>query len=382
MKAFFDASDICLDQFVSLCSRSVSNADYPRAMGVESNVVLYDGDALREQIEEESAEQALLAELNRCLSSGPGVLVIKRMYPDLNTIDACTEVLKRIIQGEKEQGYGLGDHFGNNERVWNSFQKVCLEDPELFIAYYGNPLIALLSRAWLGPFYQITAQVNNVKPGSKAQSPHRDYHLGFQTVEDVSQFPAHVQVMSQYSTLQGAVAHTDMPLESGPTLLLPFSQNYPPGYMAYEMDEFVEYFNAHHVQLPLDKGDGLFFSPALFHGAGTNQGSSDRFANLLQISSAFGRPMESVDSHQMIQAIYPTLLRRQQEGKLKDRFVRDIISAVADGYSFPTNLDRDPPKGGYAPLPEGKLLHLALTDAWSPEQLQNALAAYRERRKG
>lgn len=34
---------------------------------------------------------------------------------------------------------------------------------------------ALVSEAWLGPGYQITAQTNIVKPGGKAQQPHRDY---------------------------------------------------------------------------------------------------------------------------------------------------------------------------------------------------------------
>ena len=39
-----------------------------------------------------------------------------------------------------------------------------------------------------------------------------------------------------------------------------------------------------------------FFNPALLHGAGHNR-SADvrRMANLLQVSSAFGRAMEAVD---------------------------------------------------------------------------------------
>jgi ectoine hydroxylase-related dioxygenase (phytanoyl-CoA dioxygenase family) len=32
--------------------------------------------------------------------------------------------------------------------------------------------------------------------------------------------------------LQGAVAHTDMPAETGPTTYLPHSQKYLPGYLA------------------------------------------------------------------------------------------------------------------------------------------------------
>ena len=52
-------------------------------------------------------------------------------------------------------------------------------------------------------------------------------------------------------TLQGAVAHSDMPLESGPTLYLPHSQKYQPGYLAANRPGFADYFVAHHVQLPL-----------------------------------------------------------------------------------------------------------------------------------
>ena len=109
-------------------------------------------------------------------------------------------------------------------------------------------------------------------------------------------------------TLQGAIAHCDMPIETGPTLYLPFSQSYLPGYMATARPEFRDYFDKHHVQLPLAKGDAVFFNPALFHAAGTNR-SKDvrRIANLLQVSSAFGRAMESVDRLKMSLRLYPAL---------------------------------------------------------------------------
>ena len=53
-------------------------------------------------------------------------------------------------------------------------------------------------------------------------------------------------------------------------------------------------------------GDLLFFSPAVMHAAGTNK-SSDiyRLANLLQISSAFGRAMETIDRQAMSLATQP-----------------------------------------------------------------------------
>ena len=79
-------------------------------------------------------------------------------------------------------------------------------------------------------------------------------------------------------------------------MYLPYSQRYAAGYVACHLPEFIEYFDGHYVQLPLEKGDAVFFNPALFHGAGTNRSSEvRRMANLLQISSAFGRAMETVD---------------------------------------------------------------------------------------
>ena len=53
-----------------------------------------------------------------------------------------------------------------------------------------------------------------------------------------------------------------------------------------KIDEFQNYFSRHSIQMPLEKGDLLFFNPAVFHAAGQNT-STDiyRMANLLQISS-------------------------------------------------------------------------------------------------
>ncbi len=139
-----------------------------------------------------------------------------------------------------------------------------------------------------------------VNPGGAAQTVHRDYHLGFLSQEQASAYPAHVHRLSPVLTLQGAVAHVDMPVESGPTLYLPHSQKFEPGYLAWRLAQFVEYFETHHVQLPLEKGDAVFFNPALFHAAGHNVSADiKRMANLLQISSAFGRAMETVDREAM-----------------------------------------------------------------------------------
>lgn len=377
--AFFERAEEDLKTFESICSQSTSLTDYSFAERVEKNVVIYEGNRIRSSLKEQSHEFTLRSEINRCLSSGPGVLVIKNAYPNLEIIDAVTDLFKEIIKQENEAGLTGGDHFGANERIWNSLQKVCVRDPALFIEYYGDAILAFMSRAWLGPYYQITAQVNNVKPGSASQSPHRDYHLGFQAEDVVAQFPAQAQMMSQYLTLQGAIAHTDMPLLSGPTMLLPFSQQFPAGYMRYRDPEFVSSFKANNVQLPLEKGDAIYFSPALFHGAGANESASDRLANLVQISSAFGRPMEMINRDLMIDAVYPVLVDQREH--LDHRKTTDVIASIADGYSFPTNLDTDPPIGGNAPVTTQQFVYTAVQENWTLEELRRKLDLYDKRRR-
>lgn len=380
LPAYFDKNDIALNKLRSICSQTVHLSDYPLAKAVSQNVVIYDGNILRKLVGDAAQEAVLKAELCRVLKDGPGVYVIQNGYADLAMLDHHTTLLQKIVAEEKASGRGQGDHFGHNERIWNSLQKVCLMDPEAFIDYYSNPLFALSCAAWLGPAYQITAQMNNVKPGSKAQSAHRDYHLGFQSPDIVQHFPAHAQVMSQYLTLQGAIVHVDMPLESGPTLFLPFSQKYAPGYLAYTLPEFRAYFDERKVQLPLAKGDLVFFNPALFHGAGTNQGDTDRIGNMVQISSPFGRTMETLNHEAMIAAVYPVLLTRMRDNTITPRQVRDTIAAIGDGYSFPTNLDSDPPLAGNAPETGQQLVTRALEEEWPVDRLGEELAAYAERR--
>ena len=192
----------------------------------------------------------------------------------------------------------------------NTLEKLALREPSAFVDYYANSVLATAFAAWLGPAYQVTSQVNVVNPGGAAQSPHCDYHLGFQSVEQAERYPAHVHRLSPALTLQAAVAHVDMPVESGPTMYLPHSQKYACGYLAWSDPALRQLFERRFVQLPMGKGDAVFFNPALIHAAGHNR-SSDvrRMANLLQVSSAFGRAMEAIDRAAMCRAIYPALAR-------------------------------------------------------------------------
>ncbi|QND46201.1 phytanoyl-CoA dioxygenase (plasmid) [Rhizobium lusitanum] len=371
-----DACDLA--DFRTLAEKTTTLADYPTADSVEKNVLIYDSAKVLAAITSPDGRRAVLAEICEAFGEGPGVVVFKRAYEDTSVIDRASVIFDDIINEQHRTASGGGDHFakpGANDRIWNSLEKHCLADPANFAEYYGNAIVAIASEAWLGPSYQMTAQVNRVNPGGAAQSAHRDYHLGFQTSKVIEQFPAHVHKLSPVLTLQGAVAHCDMPLESGPTLFLPHSQTYVPGYLALKRQEFRDYFDRNHVQLPLEKGDVVVFNPALFHAAGTNRSANiKRVANLLQVSSAFGRAMETVNRERMSARLFPALKALKTAGKLSEAEVSNAIASCAEGYSFPTNLDRDPPVGGLAPKTQAQLLHEALTEGWSDEAFTKALS--------
>jgi ectoine hydroxylase-related dioxygenase (phytanoyl-CoA dioxygenase family) len=379
-KTYLRAEDCDLADLAELCESATDPADYPLAARVEKGVLIYDCPSLVPHIEDPTFADTLMAEWADAFANGPGVLVLSGAEPDTAMIDQASDIFRDLIDQQNRAGTGGGDHFakpGANDRLWNSLEKHCLADPANFARYYANPFLALVSQAWLGPYYQMTAQMNVVNPGGAAQSPHRDYHLGFQSAEAVARYPAHVHLFSPMLTLQGAIAHVDATIEAGPTLLLPHSQKYAAGYLATGRTDFRDYFNANAVQLPLNKGDMLFFSPALFHAAGTNRTKDiKRMVNLFQVSSAYGRAMESIDRTAMCKALYPALLA----STLTETQIAHTIAATAEGYSFPTNLDRDPPIGGLAPKSQAALIHEALAARSPPEAFAVALDAQAAKR--
>ena len=381
-KIWLTEADCRLEDFRRLIERATDLAAYPHATAMQSNVPVYDGDDIRATASDEAGRKALMAEWADAMMHGPGILIFKRAFKDSAIIDAATAQFDAMIADQRASNASAGDHFakpGANDRIWNALEKLCLRDPACFARYYANAAIALVSEAWLGPNYQITSQINVVNPGGAAQSPHRDYHMGFQTADQLARFPAHAHRLSPVLTLQGAVAHCDMPIETGPTLYLPFSQTYELGYLAWRQPEFIAYFDKHRIQLPLCKGDAVFFNPALFHAAGSNRtGDVKRIANLLQVSSAYGRAMESVDRTRMSAALYPALLALGNE--LSAEACANAVAACAEGYSFPTNLDRDPPLEGLAPETQAQLMLKALAGKWPAAEFNTALEKQAERR--
>ncbi len=374
--------DCSVDDLRTIVEVTTDGREYPHASEVVDNVLVYDCDRLRAEIVTPEGRLSVQSELAVAMADGPGLVVFAGAFPDTSIVDRVTEVFVAIIADQHAAGQPAGDHYakpGANDRIWNALEKLALRDPDAFVEYYGNEIIELVSSAWLGPNYQVTSQVNVVNPGGAAQVPHRDYHLGFQSDEVAQRFPAHAHRLSAVLTLQGAVAHTDMPVESGPTMYLPHSQKYELGYLGWRRPDFAEYFAEHHVQLPLAKGDGAFFNPAMSHAAGHNRTTDvNRMANLLQVSSPFGRAIETVNREAVSNAVFPALVRRMLAGA-PDVLLRNAIAASAEGYSFPTNLDRDQPIGGMVPETQADLVWRAVTEEWEPDSLRTGLRAQAER---
>jgi len=373
-----------LDTFISQVSQQTQLADWPLASAVEQNLLVYAGDDVRKASKYDSQRNALMFEWAKALSVGPGIIAIQNAMPDHDDIDVVNALFTNIIDDQRRQGANTGDHFakpGANDRVWNALEKHCVADPKSFARYYANETIAMISQAWLGRGYQVTAQVNRVNPGGNAQLAHRDYHLGFMSPAQMLEFPEHVHSFCQMLTLQGAVAHCDMPLESGPTLYMPYSHLHLEGYIAFTRDEYQQYFNENRKQLALKKGDMVFFNPAVMHAAGDNC-SSDiyRLANLLQVSSAFGRSIESVDRARMLRSLYPELLSLKSNASLSQQQLEYVVAASAEGYSFPTNLDSDPPVNGMAPQTQSELVHTCLQSGVSAGQFEVLLSEHTNRR--
>ena len=358
-----------LEKLQALSAMQTDAGSVPHADEVVHQIPVYQGARIRQLArhgdKDSQTVKSLQAEWVRVLKDGAGVIAVRNAIDDPTLLDAVSDALQQVMHNEAEV-HAAADHFaagGANSRLWNAHEKLCIAAPELFARYNANETVSLVCNAWLGPAYQITTQVNIVHPGGRAQTCHRDYHMGFQSKDLLSRYPAHVHALSPLLTLQGGIAHSDVSLESGPTQLLPFSQKLLSGYLSVANEAVREHFMQHHVQLALRKGDMLFFNPALFHAAGDNNTTDHhRFVNLMQVGSAYGRTLEIVDRARMCIELYPVLLSMKAAGELHQRELEQVVAACAEGYAFPASMDLEPPVGGLAPASQQSLMLEALSN--------------------
>ena len=346
-------------------------------------MLVYDADRLRSADRRPTAADTVAAELVRALTDGPGVVAIRGAFPDTAVVDRATAAFDAMIADEKAAGGAKGDHFakaGANDRVWNALEKLALRDPSTFVDYYANDVIALVSRAWLGPGYQVTSQVNVVRPGRAGAGP-------------APRLPPRLPGERR----RRAVPHPRAPAVAGAD---PAGSGRPLGHAGRERaDDVSAVLPPVRARLPrlaparvprvlrgalrpaaAAKGDAAFFNPALFHGAGTNVSADiQRVANLLQVSSAFGRAMETVDRDRCSGPSTPRCSSARRPACRQPRSDR-ALAAAAEGYPFPTNLDLDQPVGGMTPASQAELAADALAAGVSAEDLAGVLDDYAARR--
>lgn len=92
--------------------------------------------------------------------------------------------------------------------------------------------------------------------------------------------------------------------------------------------------------------------------------------------------MESVESVPLVDRSWDALQTKfDREGWSRE--VDFFVKAVADGYPFPTNLDRRPPApGGMAPESEQDVLRNALEHGWTRNQVLDALRQLQQDSRG
>ncbi|NBR12482.1 MAG: phytanoyl-CoA dioxygenase, partial [Alphaproteobacteria bacterium] len=173
---WFDESSISLQDFIADIKEAAAHLSCPLADDVQKNVPIYNASKIHSLINDQSSLGRYMNEWTDVLLDGPGIVVFRGAFADTSVVDRTTDVLNDLIAEEKRLMGERGDHFGRvgqNARLWNAHEKLCVADPEAFIRYNAIDVVDLISRAWLGPLYQITTQVNVVYPGGKAQTAHR-----------------------------------------------------------------------------------------------------------------------------------------------------------------------------------------------------------------
>jgi len=280
-------------------------------------------------------------EIRKELYNGAGVVVIRRAYRDMHLLDRVSSMFRKRIEAEENIGISTNNVkiAKSNKRLVNVLNKFGEDEPVDFIQYYSNEYLHDVCRVCLGPIYQIISEVNVVVPGECSQMGHRDYPLGFYSLELMKDVPPHLAAAAPYLTLQAGVVHHDIPIEMGPTRFVLGSQNDPEGFSTWRDSEEQNRFKSNAVQCEFLKGDLVFFNPAIFHGAGGNYTTFPRIINLLQISCGMVKPLAHVDFVDLVSNIYPYLLRVSEVEKAER-----VCRVITDCWPFPTNFHTDPPK--------------------------------------
>ena len=105
-ETWIETSNTDFGGFKKAAATKTRAADWPLALSVEKNILIYDGNAVRAAANDTLTRKTLMAEWADALLSGPGVIVIKNAVDDLAAIDRATKVFETIIAAQHKSGTG------------------------------------------------------------------------------------------------------------------------------------------------------------------------------------------------------------------------------------------------------------------------------------
>ena len=152
-RAWLPTADCDLDDFVALVEQTHRRSPTSRTPPTScDNVLVYDADRLARAARRTAS--AVAAELVRALTDGPGVVVFRGAFPDTAVVDRATAAFDAMIADERAAGGrpattspSPAPTTGSGTR-WRSWPS---RDPETFVDYYANDIIALVSRGLARP---------------------------------------------------------------------------------------------------------------------------------------------------------------------------------------------------------------------------------------
>ena len=185
-KRWFDETSISLEAFIADMKSAQAQMSCPLADDVQKNVPIYNASKIHSLINDQSSLDRYMNEWTDVLLDGPGIVVFRGAFADTSVVDRTTDVLNELIAEEKRRMGERGDHFGRvgqNARLWNAHEKLCIAAPEVFVRYNAIDIVDLISRAWLGRSRGgcARAMLKAVAVGEK------QYVLGFKGVRDVAE---------------------------------------------------------------------------------------------------------------------------------------------------------------------------------------------------
>ncbi|CAK0869507.1 unnamed protein product [Prorocentrum cordatum] len=160
-----------------------------------------------------------------------------------------------------------------------------------------------------------------------------------------ARYPAHAHDLCPMLTLQGSVAHVDMPVESGATMFLPFSH--------LALSPRLPVLAPRGVQALLRRPPGpaaprqgrrRLLQPG---AAARRRGELDlrRLSHRQPAAGVLGIWSSDGDCNRsrVSLAVYPALIAASRREAWTPQLTANVVAAAAEGYSFPTNLDLDQP---------------------------------------